>query len=427
MRKCQLGSTGISPVLVPQIEFWTWNILHRNQNYRCYTIYNINLIEFDERHALKHLRTDQVGSLLRPQSLIDSFIARGQNKISQAELEYRQDEAIRDLVSKQEAAGLEILTDGEYRRLNWQVSFSDVEGWDLWEGSWRGFLDNPSLVAAGETPHTRGNDAVESFKVPATAKLALKDSFPLQEYEFLRGLTSKPTKAMIMGPDRVSQMCDIANSGPHYTGQKAFLDDVSKIQNTMVGELVDAGCPYIQLDEPSYTGYVDRPTLERIAARGEDPFENLANAVAASNAAIAGYEGKACFGIHICRGNRASMWHREGSYDGIAEYLFSNLRFDRLLLEYDTDRAGGFEPLRFVQKDGPVVVLGLITTKAGEVEPIDNLLRRIDDAQRFIDLDQLAISPQCGFASGISGNSLSEDEQWRKLEVIQKTAERVWG
>ena len=156
-------------------------------------------------------------------------------------------------------------------------------------------------------------------------------------------------------------------------------------------------------------------------------MENLARAVAASNAAIAGHEGKACFGIHICRGNRASMWHREGTYDGIAEYLFSNLRFDRLLLEYDTERAGGFEPLRFVPKGGPVVVLGLITTKSGEVERVDDLLARVEDAQRFIDIDQLAISPQCGFASGIGGNILSEDNQWRKLEVMQETARKIWG
>src|SRR5262249_36669466 len=152
-------------------------------------------------------------------------------------------------------------------------------------------------------------------------------------------------------------------------------------------------CPYVQLDEPSYTGYVDRETLERMKARGEDPLRNLMRAVAASNAVIAGHRGRAVFGLHICRGNRASMWHREGTYDGIAEALFSTLTFDRLLLEYDPARAGGFEPLRFVPK-GPVVVLGLITTKTGEVETVDALRRRIEDAQRFLPLDQLALSPQ---------------------------------
>jgi methionine synthase II (cobalamin-independent) len=378
-------------------------------------------------HPLKSLRTDHVGSLLRPASLVDAFLARSRNEIAQPELEALQDIAIRELVKKEEAAGLEIISDGEYRRLNWQVSFSEVTGWDLWEGSWRGFMGNPDLLYEGEKPNTRGADAVETFKVPATAKLALKHNFPLKEYAFLKSAASKPGKAMLMGPDRVSQMCDIAGSAPHYENAQSFLEDVAKIQNRMVDQLIDAGCPYIQLDEPSYTGYVDADTLERIAARGEDPMENLKRAVAASNAAIAGHEGRACFGLHICRGNRASMWHREGTYDGIAEYLFSNLTFDRLLLEYDTTRAGGFEPLRFVPKGGPTVVLGLITTKTGDVESVDSLMARVEDAQRYIDIDQLAISPQCGFASGIAGNALSEDAQWRKLEVMLETAAKVWG
>ena len=229
---------------------------------------------------------------------------------------------------------------------------------------------------------------------------------------------------MFMGLDRVSQMCDIPGSKPHYADDEAFLADVVKIQRRMVGELVDAGCPYVQLDEPSYTGYVDRATLERMAARGDDPMKNLSRAVDASNAVIDGLQGKACSAIHICRGNRASMWHREGAYDGIAELLFSALDFDRLLLEYDTERAGCFEPLRYVRKD-VVVVLGLVPTKTGTVETVDELMARIEEAARFIDVGQLALSPQCGFASGIAGNMLSEDAQWRKLEVIQETAQRV--
>ncbi len=375
---------------------------------------------------LKKARTDQVGSLLRPQNLIDAFLSCGRNELDEAGLEAAQDAAIRQVVEKQRSVGLPVITDGEFRRLNWQVSFSDVDGWDLWQGSWRAFLANPSLISEGEKPGTRGKDAVESYKVPATAKLSLQSNFPLREFRFLRSLTDAPAKAMLMGPDRVAQMCDIAGSAPHYDSTDQFLNDVASIQHRMAGELIEAGCGYVQLDEPSYTGYVDRATLERIAARGENPMHNLARAVAASNAVIAGYEGKACFGLHICRGNRASMWHREGTYDGIAEYLFANLKFDRLLLEYDTARAGGFEPLAHVPK-GVTVVLGLITTKDGAVETIDGLLRRIDEASRFIDVDQLAISPQCGFASGISGNLLSEDSQWRKLDVMLETAEKVWG
>ena len=375
---------------------------------------------------LKRIRTDQVGSLLRPRALIDAFLKFGRGEISEAELADEQDRAVNDVVARQEAAGLEVVTDGEYRRLNWQVSFSRVNGWDQTDRSLEGFVRNPSLVMEGETPHSRGADAVESFKMPADAKLALVENFPLKEYHYLTKVASVPAKAMIMGPDRVSQMCDIEASKPYYETSDAFLADVVKVEREIVGGLVEAGCPYVQLDEPSYTGYVDCPTLERIAARGEDPMANLNRAIDASNAVVEPYRGKAVFGLHICRGNRASMWHREGAYDGIAETLFGRLEFDRLLLEYDTERAGGFEPLRFVPK-GVQVVLGLVTTKRGDLEDVEELLHRIDDASRYIDPDQLALSPQCGFASGIAGNAITEDEQWRKLELIGETAARAWG
>lgn len=377
-------------------------------------------------HPLAKLRVDHVGSLLRPESLKQMFMAYGKGRIDIEVFEQAQDDAVADVVARQERAGLPVVSDGEFRRINFQVSFSNVEGWNLWDGSWDGFIANPSSIFEGEAPHTRGNDAVESFKIPASGKLVLTENFPLREYEFLASVAKHPAKAMVMGPDRVAQMCDIPGSKPHYADGDAFLADVVAIQRAMVAELVDAGCPYVQLDEPSYTGYVDRQTLERMAARGEVPMANLSRAIDASNGVIEGLQGKACFAIHICRGNRASMWHREGAYDGIAEVLFSGLNFDRLLLEYDTERAGGFEPLRYV-RPGVVVVLGLVTTKTGTVEAVDELMGRIDDASRFIDVDQLALSPQCGFASGIAGNILSEDEQWRKLEVIQETAQRVWG
>jgi 5-methyltetrahydropteroyltriglutamate--homocysteine methyltransferase len=377
-------------------------------------------------HALAKLRVDHVGSFLRPESLKQTFLDYGNNLIDFEALEKAQNEAVADVVARQERLGLPVVSDGEYRRINFQVSFSVVEGWNLWDGSWKGFVTNPSSIFDGEAPHSRGGDAVESFKIPATGKLVCTENFPLREYNYLASVAKHPAKAMLMGPDRVAQMCDIPGSKPHYADGDAFLADVVAIQRAMVAELVDAGCPYVQLDEPSYTGYVDRQTLERMAARGEDPMANLSRAIDASNGVIEGLQGKACFAIHICRGNRASMWHREGAYDGIAEVLFSGLNFDRLLLEYDTERAGGFEPLRYV-RPGVVVVLGLVTTKTGTVEAVDELMGRIDDASRFIDVDQLALSPQCGFASGIAGNILSEDEQWRKLEVIQETAQRVWG
>jgi len=371
-------------------------------------------------------RIDHVGSLLRPEELKAAFLRRARGQIDDAALLAAQDEAIRTVVAEQEARDLPVVTDGEYRRLNWQVSFSRVSGWDLWEGAWRNFLQFPDNIGAGERPLQRGADAVESFKVPASAKIALEESFPLREYEFLRKVATRPIKIALMGPDRVRQMCDIGKSAPHYADGASFLADVVAIQRRMVEELVEAGCDYVQIDEPSFTGYVDPATLQRMEARGEDPLRSLKAAIDADNAVISGMQGRAVFGLHICRGNRASMWHREGHYDAIAEAVFGGLAYDRLLLEYDTERAGSFDPLRFVRR-GTIVVLGLVTTKSGEMESVDGLRRRIDEAARFCPLDQLALSPQCGFASGIGGNALSLDAQWRKVDVMRETARKIWG
>ncbi len=354
------------------------------------------------------------------------FLRRARGQATQEELEAAQDVAIRAIIGEQEDHGLPVVTDGEFRRLNWQVSFSEVAGWDLWSGSWRNFLAHPDNLGAHERPFGRGDDAVITFRAPATARLSLVENFPAREYRFVRQHARNAAKITLMGPDRVCQMCDIDASSAIYPDADAFLADVVAIQKQMVDELVAEGCNYIQIDEPSFTGYVDPTTLERMRARGEDPLANLRRAIEADNAVIAGSKGAAVFGLHICRGNRASMWHREGHYDAIAEAVFGELQYDRLLLEYDSERAGSFEPLRFVRKD-TTVVLGLVTTKTGTVEAVDELRRRIDEAARYCPLDQLALSPQCGFASGIGGNALSMDAQWRKLDVIVETARKTWG
>jgi 5-methyltetrahydropteroyltriglutamate--homocysteine methyltransferase len=188
--------------------------------------------------------------------------------------------------------------------------------------------------------------------------------------------------------------------------------------------LADAGCPYIQHDAPSYTAYVDAKSLERMRGLGIDPMQQMTQSISADNAVIGGIPG-VTFGIHLCRGNVRSMWHREGGYDAIAETLFNSLHHDRFLLEYDTERAGSFEPLRFVPKN-KIVVLGLVSSKIPELESADQLKRRIDQASRYIPLEQLALSPQCGFSSNIVGNLITEDDQWRKLELIQQVAADVW-
>lgn len=376
--------------------------------------------------AIARLRVDHVGSLLRPKTLKDAFNAYAKGELSYDRLTTAQDEAIAMVIAREETLGLPVLTDGEFRRVNWQVSFSQVHGWDQWTPAWKAFGANASGRAATERPLTRGEDAVVSFRTPATARLRLLDSFPLREFQFAAArATGGVVKATIMGPDRVAQMCDLARS-PDYATLDQLMDDVVAVQREMVAGLLGAGCTYVQLDEPSYTGYVDAPTRKRMRAAGHDPEARLERAIAATNGVMAGFQDRATFAVHICRGNRASMWHREGAYDAIAERLFGGLSCRRLLLEYDSERAGGFAPLRYVSSD-KTVVLGLITTKSGGLESVDELLARIDEAAGYLPVEQLAISPQCGFASGLAGNDVREDEQWRKLERMLHVAQRVWG
>jgi 5-methyltetrahydropteroyltriglutamate--homocysteine methyltransferase len=229
----------------------------------------------------------------------------------------------------------------------------------------------------------------------------------------------------LISTDRLLDRWDRERSRGVYADAEAFLADLVQVERAIVQGLVDAGCPYVQIDGPGYTAYVDGPSRERMQARGEDPEANLERAMRADNAVIADFPG-VVFGVHLCRGNRRSMWHREGSYDAIAERLFNTLAHQRFLLEYDTERAGGFEPLRFLPK-GKVAVLGLVTTKVPETPSVDELRRRIDEAAQYAPLEQLAISPQCGFASSAIGNRIDSDDQRRKLEAVVETARRVWG
>ena len=224
--------------------------------------------------------------------------------------------------------------------------------------------------------------------------------------------------------DRISQRFDYQASIPVYRDMDDFLVDVVAIERAMVESLMDAGCRYVQIDAPGFTAYVDAPSAAQMRARGEDPMANFVRSLKAEAAVVAGFSG-VTFGIHLCRGNQRSMWHREGSYDAIAERLFSELPHDRFLLEYDTPRAGSFEPLRFVPK-GKLVVLGLVSTKVPNLEKVDDLRRRIDEAAKHLSLDQLAISPQCGFASDVVGNLLSPDDQKRRLELVVDAARQVW-
>lgn len=364
---------------------------------------------------LDSLRVDQVGSLLRPEALKEAFAKHRDGTLDDAGLRAAQDRAVHDVVAKEERHGLPVITDGEYRRVVYQDSLADsITGFEAWKDRWK---DRPAVSAP------RKASLITRHRV--SERIGLRRNFPLDEWRFASGLTARPVKITLIGPDRLSQVFDPEASRDVYGSTDEFVADVVAVERRMVGELAAAGCPYVQIDAPSYTAYVDAASLEDMRERGEDPDRALERSIAADNAVIAGVD-RVTFGIHLCRGNERSMWHREGPYDAIAERLFNGLAHGRLLLEYDTERAGSFAPLRFVPRD-KLVVLGLITTKVGELETADELLRRIEGASRYVPLDRLALSPQCGFASDMAGNLLSEDAQWRKLELMLEVARRVWG
>ena len=378
--------------------------------------------------SLTHLRTDQVGSLLRPEKLKEAVLGHSQGKIKDEQLREVHNEAIRRVIAEQEMHNLSVLTDGEFRRLSFRDSFAaSVVGLEP-----EGVPANLVRHSEGATPLQRwdygppgSRNVLRGFGRILSDRLRLESNLPLEEYTFAQGLTTNPVKVTLLCPGRISENFSHTNSRGIYANVDEFLSDVVAIERQIVGELVEASCRYIQIDAPSYTAFVDQPSMEKTRERGEDPQANLEQSIKADNAIIAGFP-NATFGIHLCRGNERSMWHREGSYDAIAEQLFNSLDHQRLLLEYDSDRAGSFEPLRFLPKN-KVVVLGLVSSKVPQLEPADDLKRRIEEASRHIPVEQLALSPQCGFASGVTGNLLSEDDQWRKFDVIQEVAAQVWG
>jgi len=378
---------------------------------------------------LAKIRTDVIGSLLRPARLKEAYGECDQGKISAEELGRIEDEAIRTAVKLQEQIGLDVITDGEFRRLNFQDSFAaSVSGFDARRVD-LAFVE--SLVREGkplqrwDPYHIAGQGAAILQRRPVSQKLRLARNLPLEEYRFVSALTQKPAKVTLVGPDRITQRFDYQNSKSIYWSVDDFVADVVRIERKMIRGLVDAGCRYVQIDAPSYTAYVDGPSLQEMRDRGEDPIKNLTRSINADNEILRLFDG-VTFGIHLCRGNQRSMWHREGSYDAIAEKIFNELHHDRFLLEYDSPRAGTFEPLRFVPKN-KTVVLGLVSTKVAELETVDDLKQRIERASKYIPLEQLAISPQCGFASDVVGNLISEDDQIRKLEAVVETARQVWG
>jgi len=374
---------------------------------------------------LKSLRVDQVGSLLRPQTLKEAFAWYSAGAIKEDELRKAQDDAIRDVIAKQEAHHLPVVVDGEFRRTSFMESFSVVAGVEEWQTGVKTYHQILARQDTNEATSHKGQDPILLNRKRVTEKLKLLRNGLLDDFRFAQALTDRTVKVTLISADRITQCFDSENSKSIYSTIDEFLADVVAVERRMIAQLAEAGCRYVGIDGPGYTAYVDPDSLAAMRARGEDLTANMARSIKADNEVIAGYSG-VTFGIHICRGNRQSMWHREGTYDDIAEKLFNGLDHQRLLLEYDTERAGSFEALRFVPKD-KIAVLGLITPRRWAGWSVDELRRRIDEAARYLPIDQLAISPQCGFASSIGGNLLTEEEQFRKLEVMLETAAKVWG
>ena len=385
---------------------------------------------------LSKLRIDHIGSLVRPAKLKEAFARHDRKQASFEELRQAQDDAIRGVIHKQEEHGLPVVTDGEFRRHNFQESFSEcVTGFDVPQDVSRYYEKrnvNENPLERAEQNFDEAGPAIVTRRA-AVERLKLIRNLPLEEFRFAQSVAAAPVKVTVLGPDRITQRFKWETSLSVYKGLDEFVEHVVQIERQIIAELVNAGCKYIQIDAPGYTAYVDKISLERMRRRGEDPERNFQRSIEADNALIEGFSG-VTFGIHICRGNARTIdpatgrlvpqWHREGAYDAIAEKLFNTLKHQRILLEYDSERAGGFEPLRLVPKD-KFIVLGLVSTKSSDMESIDELKQRIDQASEFLPLEQLALSPQCGFG-GIDSKVLSEDEMWKKLATIVETAEQIW-
>jgi 5-methyltetrahydropteroyltriglutamate--homocysteine methyltransferase len=360
-------------------------------------------------------RAEHVGSLLRPPEVLQARAAHAAGSLSLEQLRTAEDRAILQVLGKQSELGLDVVTDGELRRGSWLTDMADaVEGFvsERVPLEWKG----PGGGVEGSTAHAAG------------AKLRKARKMTGHEVPFLKKHARAPFKVTLPAPSNFMQISYKPGiTEKFYPTHADLLNDLVEIVRDEVRWLVSEGVQYIQFDAPYYSHYLDPRRQASMRQAGFDPFKELENAIAGDNAALRDVpRGGVMLALHVCRGNSKSRWYAEGGYDAIAEKLFGLLEVDRFLLEYDTERSGGFEPLRLVPR-GKTVVLGLVTTKEPKLESQTELRRRIDEASKFVPFENLALSPQCGFASVAAGNLLSMDEQWKKLELVVEAARKVWG
>ena len=361
-------------------------------------------------------RADQVGSFLRPQELLEARRNAAENPQHLREIEDRE---ILRVLAKQKELGLKIFTDGELRRQNFMSDFTDaVEGFDMGDAVARSWKVGEAKGARESSvtgivisklrqvrPLTGHELSFLKANSPGAIKMTLPSATQFPAISFKRGVTDKV-----------------------YENHSALLWDIVGIMKTELARLAAEGVKYIQIDAPRYSYYLDPKWREWIRAEMKvDPDALLDDSISADNACFeAARRPGVTLAVHLCRGNNRSHWYAEGGYDAIAEKLFSTMAADRFLLEYDDERSGTFEPLRFIPKN-KTVVLGLVSSKLPQLENGDDLVRRIEQAGRYFPIDNLALSPQCGFASTMEGNLLTEDQQWAKLRLVVETAKRVWN
>ncbi len=367
--------------------------------------------------AAPPFRADQVGSLLRPPQLLAARARREKNEIAPAEFTRIEDQAVRDVVRMQEDLGFKAVTDGEYRRGSWHrdflVSFENVK------------IVQPTVKMKFHTE--KGDIERTPPGLQVVGKLARTRPIFVDHFKFLKSVARAVPKLTIPSPSNMH-----FRGGRAAIDQKAYPDmagfyaDLARVFNEEVRDLAAAGCRYLQIDEVNFAYLCDPALREEVKALGEDPSTLPHTYARLINQTVAGKPDDMTICMHLCRGNARSAWIAEGGYEPVAETLFNEINVTGYFLEYDSPRAGGFEPLRFVPKR-KVVVLGLVTTKKGQLESKDELKRRIDQAAKHVPLEQLALSPQCGFSSTVEGNLITIDEEIRKLELVVETAREVWG
>ena len=358
------------------------------------------------------MRSDVVGSLLRPEYLKDARQQHQRGELTAAEFKAIEDRAVDQAVALQEAAGLSVVTDGEMRRYAFFGHLIEaLEGFDKFAGWSVTFRDSEGHQTALQRP-------------VVVDKLRWRRQMAVEEFTYLRGRTQSPVKVTLISAQQAAAYYDPAKSTGAYPTRDAYLSDLVDFTRREIEELRRLGCEYIQIDAPQYAALLDETIREGYRQRGSDPDRMLEECIDLDNAIIKDHKG-VTFAIHICRGNHKSMFYASGGYDRIAQKIFTKAQFARFLLEYDDDRSGTFEPLKHVPDDR-TVVLGLVSSKRPALESSEVLKARIADATMFVPLERLALSSQCGFASTEEGNRLSEDDQRKKLSLVATVAREVW-